>query len=170
MITDAAAIGEHLVRAVRRLNHRALAISIGEVLSTDAAHDVERTEDLLDEETFALKDRRAIDLVSFIRRKNQGLLEITRAARALRDYEVEPVVTDRLASLKEKLERNQAVLRLHLEAVREVAEAEGVKLGQVAQPLRAALTGRATSPGIFDVLALLGREESLARVADQLKG
>ncbi len=53
-------------------------------------------------------------------------------------------------------------------AVREVAEAEGVKLGQVAQPLRAALTGRATSPGIFDVLALLGREESLARLGDQM--
>jgi glutamyl-tRNA synthetase len=56
------------------------------------------------------------------------------------------------------------------QAVREVAEAEGVKLGQVAQPLRAALTGRATSPGIFDVLALLGREESLARVADAMSG
>jgi glutamyl-tRNA synthetase len=56
------------------------------------------------------------------------------------------------------------------QAVREVAEAEGAKLGQVAQPLRAALTGRATSPGIFDVLALLGREESLARVADQMSG
>jgi len=56
------------------------------------------------------------------------------------------------------------------QAVREVAEAEGVKLGQVAQPLRAALTGRATSPGIFDVLALLGREESLARIADQMTG
>jgi glutamyl-tRNA synthetase len=53
------------------------------------------------------------------------------------------------------------------QAVREVAETAGVKLGQVAQPLRAALTGRATSPGIFDVLVLLGREESLARVADQ---
>src|SRR4051812_16336532 len=52
------------------------------------------------------------------------------------------------------------------QAVREVAETSGVKLGQVAQPLRAALTGRATSPGIFDVLALLGREESLARIAD----
>jgi glutamyl-tRNA synthetase len=56
------------------------------------------------------------------------------------------------------------------QAVREVAEAEGVKLGQVAQPLRAALTGRATSPGIFDVLALLGRDESLARIADQMSG
>ena len=53
-------------------------------------------------------------------------------------------------------------------AVREVAAAAGLKLGQVAQPLRAALTGRRTSPGIYDVLALLGREESLARIADQV--
>ncbi|RZM34539.1 MAG: glutamate--tRNA ligase [Sphingomonas sp.] len=53
------------------------------------------------------------------------------------------------------------------DAVRRVAEERGVKLGQVAQPLRAALTGRKTSPGIFDVLDLLGREESLARIADQ---
>jgi glutamyl-tRNA synthetase len=55
-------------------------------------------------------------------------------------------------------------------AVRGTAEAAGVKLGQVAQPLRAALTGRATSPGIFDVLVLLGREESLARIADRMNG
>jgi glutamyl-tRNA synthetase len=52
--------------------------------------------------------------------------------------------------------------------VREVAETAGVKLGQVAQPLRAALTGRTTSPGIWDVLVLLGREESLARIADRM--
>ena len=56
------------------------------------------------------------------------------------------------------------------QAVREVAEGQGAKLGQVAQPLRAALTGRATSPGIFDVLALLGRDESLARIADAASG
>jgi glutamyl-tRNA synthetase len=55
-------------------------------------------------------------------------------------------------------------------AVRAVAETASVKLGQVAQPLRAALTGRATSPGIFDVLVLLGRDESLARIADRLDG
>jgi glutamyl-tRNA synthetase len=55
-------------------------------------------------------------------------------------------------------------------AVRSTAEVAGVKLGQVAQPLRAALTGRATSPGIFDVLVLLGREESLARIADRMDG
>jgi glutamyl-tRNA synthetase len=53
-------------------------------------------------------------------------------------------------------------------AIREVAEGSGLKLGKVAQPLRAALTGRTTSPGIFDVLALLGRDESLARIADQM--
>ena len=53
--------------------------------------------------------------------------------------------------------------------IREVAESQGVKLGKLAQPLRAALTGRTTSPGIFDVLALLGRDESLARIADQME-
>jgi len=53
-------------------------------------------------------------------------------------------------------------------AVRQVAEAAGVKLGAVAQPLRAALVGRKVSPGIFDVLELLGREESLGRIADRM--
>ncbi len=55
-----------------------------------------------------------------------------------------------------------------LEAVvRAYAEETGLKLGAVAQPLRAALTGRTTSPGIFDVLTVLGREESLGRIEDQ---
>jgi glutamyl-tRNA synthetase len=53
-------------------------------------------------------------------------------------------------------------------AVRQLSESSGAKLGQLAQPLRAALTGQATSPGIFDVLAVLGREESLARLRDRL--
>jgi len=52
-------------------------------------------------------------------------------------------------------------------AVKAHAAATGAKLGAIAQPLRAALTGRAASPGIFDVLAILGREESLARIGDQ---
>lgn len=54
-------------------------------------------------------------------------------------------------------------------AVRELAETEELKLGKIAQPLRAALTGRSTSPGIFDVLAVLGREESLRRIRDQVQ-
>ncbi|MEO6092622.1 MAG: glutamate--tRNA ligase [Novosphingobium sp.] len=48
-----------------------------------------------------------------------------------------------------------------------MAEELGLGLGKLAQPLRAALTGQTTSPGIFDVLHLLGREESLARIAAQ---
>jgi glutamyl-tRNA synthetase len=49
-------------------------------------------------------------------------------------------------------------------AARAHAETTGVKLGQVAQPLRAALTGKASSPPLFEMLALLGREESLIRL------
>ncbi len=52
-------------------------------------------------------------------------------------------------------------------AMRTFAETHGLKLGAVAQPLRVALTGRTTSPGIFDVLSVLGREQCLARLADQ---
>ena len=52
-------------------------------------------------------------------------------------------------------------------ATRSFAEDEGLKLGKVAQPMRAALTGRTTSPGVFDVLVTLGKDESLARLRDQ---
>lgn len=51
--------------------------------------------------------------------------------------------------------------------IRDFAERTDRKLGKVAQPLRAALTGRSTSPGIFDVLEVLGRDEALGRIADQ---
>ena len=52
-------------------------------------------------------------------------------------------------------------------AMRAFAEQNNLKLGAIAQPLRAALTGRTTSPGIFEVLAVLGQQECLARLADQ---
>ncbi len=52
------------------------------------------------------------------------------------------------------------------EAVRGFIQRKEIKLGAVAQPLRVALTGRPTSPGIFEVLEVLGREESLARLGD----
>ena len=53
-------------------------------------------------------------------------------------------------------------------SLKQMAEALGVGLGKIAQPLRASLTGQTTSPGIFDVLVLLGREEALARICDQI--
>ena len=73
-------------------------------------------------------------------------------------------VADRLRPLPEwTLEGIETV-------VRTVAEDAGLGLGKVAQPLRAALTGRTTSPGIFDVLYHLGRDETLGRLDDQAQG
>lgn len=51
-------------------------------------------------------------------------------------------------------------------AVRALAEEAGVKLGQLAQPLRAALCGQPTSPGIFEVAEVLGKAETLGRLND----
>jgi len=53
-------------------------------------------------------------------------------------------------------------------ALKALAEELGLGLGKLAQPLRAALTGQTTSPGIYDVLVLLGRDEALGRISDQL--
>lgn len=53
------------------------------------------------------------------------------------------------------------------ETARQIAEENGVGLGKLAGPLRAALAGRAASPSVFDMMTALGREESLARLQDQ---
>ncbi|NNU80701.1 glutamate--tRNA ligase [Halovulum dunhuangense] len=50
--------------------------------------------------------------------------------------------------------------------IRDFADSEGLKLGKVAQPLRAALTGRTVSPSVFDVMGVIGKEETLLRLAD----
>lgn len=79
---------------------------------------------------------------------------------------------DALAVLRAVLPRLEAIENWSLEAleesVRAFAEESDLKLGKVAQPLRAALTGRASSPGVFDVLHVLGRETSLARIRDRI--
>ncbi|WP_019223676.1 glutamate--tRNA ligase [Bartonella rattaustraliani] len=54
------------------------------------------------------------------------------------------------------------------ETLRSYAQTHDLKFGSIAQPLRAALTGRSTSPGVFDVLILLGKDEALNRIDDQL--
>ena len=53
--------------------------------------------------------------------------------------------------------------------MRGFAEGARLKLGQIAQPLRAALTGSTVSPGVFEVMAVLGAEEVLGRLADAVK-
>ncbi len=82
---------------------------------------IERLEDVVDQETAALKSRAPADLREFNNRKSQGLLELS---RSLRYFQVAPptnAVLERLAGLREKLDINQAVLKLHLDAVREVS-------------------------------------------------
>ena len=73
-----------------------------------------------------------------------------------------------LARIMTRLDAQEDWTTAALEAsLKACAEELGLGLGKLAQPLRAALTGQTTSPGIFDVLALLGREESLARIGVQ---
>ena len=93
---------------------------------------------------------------------------------AARPLEPDPQASKLLAPSRGLLSRLTSALAAvdpwesaELEArVRLFAASEGTKLGAVAQPLRAALTGRPVSPGVFDVLVALGREESLARLRD----
>jgi len=72
-----------------------------------------------------------------------------------------------LARLTERLRNARQWAAGSLEKdVRAFAEEEQLKLGRIAQPLRVALTGRAVSPGVFDVMETLGRDETLARLGD----
>ena len=72
-----------------------------------------------------------------------------------------------LSKLGERLQSVEEWSAPVLEAeLRAFVEEENVKLGAVAQPLRAALTGGVVSPGIFEVLEVLGREEALARIGE----
>ena len=72
-----------------------------------------------------------------------------------------------LADLADELRPFDAWNSIDIETkVREFAENRGLKLGKVAQPLRAALSGSTISPPIFEVAELLGKTETLARIAD----
>src|SRR5450631_1355449 len=91
-------------------------------------------------------------------------LDINDQAKALLTPEAKALVAALLPELEAVTDWTAAAIEA---VVRPFAERSGQKLGAVAQPLRAALTGRTTSPPIFDVLAVLGRAESLARLRDQ---
>ncbi|QUL38650.1 glutamate--tRNA ligase [Erythrobacter sp. JK5] len=91
-------------------------------------------------------------------------LEMTDKAAALLDDEGRA----RLAAISERLgQENHWTIEALEATTKALAEDLGLGLGKLAQPMRAALTGTTTSPGIFDVLVLLGREEALARLDAQ---
>ena len=91
-------------------------------------------------------------------------LKLDDKAKALLDADAKKILSALLPRFVELEDWQPAPLEA---IVRTYAEETGAMLGKVAQPLRAALTGRAVSPPVFDVMAVLGREEALARLKDQ---
>lgn len=119
-------------------------------------------------------------LVVTLRERAQTLVEMAKAAEPylLESPPMEPEPTKKfltraiapaLEQLIMRLEKLPAFSKDTVEPVfKEVLEEQGLKMGQLAQPVRVALTGRAISPGIFEVMDLLGREATLARLRNGL--
>ncbi len=131
----------------------------------------------------ALDDKRSAQLLAAmpgLKDRAKTLVELADGSRFI--FAARPLILDEKAAsllndegkavLKSVLPDLEAASEWTVEAldavVRAYAEKTGLKLGKIAQPLRASLTGRATSPGVFDVLFVLGREESLGRIRDQI--
>ena len=94
----------------------------------------------------------------------QRPLKLDDKANKLIDADAKVALTDLVAHFDAAQTWNAAALE---DTVRTYADAKGLKLGKVAQPLRAALSGRAVSPPVFDMMAVLGKAEALARIKDQ---
>jgi hypothetical protein len=84
---------------------------------------IERLEEAVAQETAALQSRKTFDLKEFNDRKSRGLLELTRAMRMIEGTPPDAALVNRLVGLRSKLEVNSAVLKLHLDAVREISAA-----------------------------------------------
>jgi len=102
-----------------------------------------------------------IDLAGFLIAPRP--LDLDEKAKAILDESTRSLVGRTVVPLTALSDWNAASIE---QCIRDLAEAENLKLGKLAQPLRAALTGRAVSPGIFDVMVLLGRTDSLARLQE----
>jgi len=118
---------------------------------------------------------RLFDAMPSLKERAKTLVELAQAAEFL--YSNGPQALDQSAQKLLQPEARAVVARLIPilskaewtgprleETIRNFATAEGLKLGEIAQPLRAALTGKTTSPPLFEMMALLGREECLVRL------
>ncbi len=151
---------------IRAADDRRLAALVAERIDKEAGHP-------LSEADFA----RLVQAMPELKLRPKTLSELTENARFL--VTARPLRPDSAAArlLTPDARRLLALLGARLtrvewrpevleECVRAVAAEARMPLGAVAQPLRAALTGAAASPGIFFVMAVLGREETLGRIAD----
>lgn len=82
---------------------------------------IQRLEEIIDQETHALRARKAIDFRDFNNRKSQALLELTRSLRLMQGTGPDPALAARVGALKVKLAVNQAALKVHLDAMREIS-------------------------------------------------
>jgi hypothetical protein len=82
---------------------------------------IRRLHDLVEEETVALETRKKIDFDDFSMRKSRSMLEFVRLMRAQVDLSGEAELAAEIQRLRQKLDRNRAVLEMHFEAAREVA-------------------------------------------------
>jgi glutamyl-tRNA synthetase len=135
-------------------------VALGERIDADGWQKLERAMPGLKERAKTLVE--LLDSASFLFAKRPLTMD-EQAAKLL-----DAAGREMLAALLPRLEDVSPWTLEALEAsVRSFADETGRKLGKAAQPLRAALTGRSASPGIFEVLEVLGRDESLARIRDQ---
>jgi glutamyl-tRNA synthetase len=172
---------ENIGRSPARLDFKKLdnlnAHYIRQMDDTALAAEVERT---LSRQTpprmlDATAQSRLVAAMPGLKERAKTIVELTAAAEFLYtdgprilEPDAEKILTPEsrrtLGALTEALEQTDWSAPALEEAARAFADAKGLKLGQVAQPLRAALTGRGTSPPVFQVLSVLGREESLVRL------
>ncbi len=82
---------------------------------------IQRLEEIVDQETMALRSGKTVNLKEFNDRKSQALLELTRASRQMQGGAPDPALAKLVGALKVKLAVNQAALKMHLEAVREIS-------------------------------------------------
>jgi glutamyl-tRNA synthetase len=141
-----------------------------------------RLERMLGETVAAAAERRLLRGMASLKQRAKTLVELTENARFY--AQTRPITPTgkaaklltaeartMLADLSADLAAVEAWDAPHLDAaVRQAAEARGLKLGALAQPLRASLTGSTASPGLFEVMAVLGRDEVLARIQDAADG
>jgi glutamyl-tRNA synthetase len=129
-----------------------------------------------DDTALAMVPGGAEALIPPLRERSETLLDIVQGAVP---YLAEPMIMDEEAaarhlapsiapSLQEFADQVEAEGDFSKETLERVLqgiiERQGLKMGKVAQPLRVALTGRTVSPGIYDVMVLLGKERSLQRI------
>ncbi|MGH6736307.1 MAG: glutamate--tRNA ligase [Methyloceanibacter sp.] len=135
--------------------------ALAERIGPDGWHKLERAMPGLKERAKTLVE--LLDNAAFLFAKRP--LQLDESATKLLDSAGRETLADMLPKLAAVEPWTAEVLEA---CVRGFAEETGRKLGKVAQPVRAALTGQSTSPGIFDVLEVLGRDEALGRISDQI--